>query len=976
MSEYQEQLPKFEFQEVTDADQGIKKGLDGFEAVHFLGGEKAKHLGPEGCEDLLLQWGDISHVVAVKIGPNSIDDKAIESLCQLLQKNDSLLYFSLYTNHVTKPCGGFFATMLSVNKTLVSLQLVDNKIDDATFKIICGELETGNRTLLQADFSSNQITDSGAKAFGKVMKVNDILTTVSLASNDIGVDGGTALMKALEVNFTLCDLYVLKNNVTTSQASKIEELCDRNKMTIREAMDYCNANVKAGPLRKAKICFVGKNGSGKTTLIESLKGQGYQDFYQPTEGVKVTQVLTRLRGEMWYGTCNVPSAAFAYHFLSKFINIKLDENIDKIEREKPKEIGFAGLRKKKNRRGSVKQRRASVTGQRKAPTEKALAAEGRNSVTNRQSAMGRRSSVAMSVLNAVLGDPGRVSRNSAVKELVGIVSHPFNRVKNDLLEDSEYTFYGDGERGPGEAKQIYDTKDLHAAFDTVVTAKARRERDNLSFNLMELSGDRIFYTVHHAFLTAQAVYVLNFNMAKLSNKKDQEGRLEEIKYMNYWLKVIKYHSPNAKLMVVGTHANGVPKELYAKLESDVTKLVFPDLYKAHAKKKQALQVNKAVGAANDFAATLEEGTSAFVDKKTRLIVNSKEKRLFFPVELSTGKGVSNIRLALDAAAQEQKYYGQKIPVSWMKFLDALRKDSPLYFCKPARVKALAFQTLDNDKEDMKAALELFHELGYIVYVTDIDELKDTVITDTLSFYRIMFRLIFTEDLAVFNLTDARKQHPDAVEEMLKTGVLDQEFLDYLWMGETRLNLSGDISEKEAKNAKQFFLEYAQLNLILSTFNFNNKKRYIVPSMIPVNTDIVAATREKYEDGMNLKCKFQFKGYLTLGVFERLLCLCIQFASSQENSLEPILAMGWAQISFGVSYVFRLVREPDDIIVHVVEAKKKKKVYKLIESFEKMMLKLRQILGQGFNWTTTLEDGEGEYIPYAKAKEQKLKGWFA
>lgn len=951
-------------------------GLDGFEAIHFVGGENSdnKHLGPEGCEDLCLQWGDITNVTSLQIGSNSIDNVAAENLCQLLQKNDTLVYFKLYTNKIDKIAGIAFADMLAVNNTLVSLELVDCGIDDSTFKAIANELCVGNRSLMQLNLSNNMISNAGAKALGKVLKVNDIITTVSLAANSITVDGGTALVRALTLNYTLCDLFIEQNNISDFQISKIAELCDRNTTTIRDALDYCNANVKEGPLRKAKICFVGKNLSGKSCLIEALKGQGFQDHYQPTEGAKVSQVLTRLRGDMWYGVVNLPSAEFGYHFMSRFVNVKLDENIDKLEKEKTsKDIGFAGLKKKKGRRGSVQQRRASIIGQRKVANEGGLAADGRNSTAraSRQSA-GRRSSVAMSVLNAVMGDPTARSKRNSVKEIVKNVAHPFNRKKNDLLEDKDYKFYDDNERKPGEAKNIYGDAEVGEVFDAVVTAKARRERDNLAFNLMELSGDRIFYTVHHAFLTSNAVYVLMFNMKKLSDRADHEGRLEEIKYINYWLKVIRYHSPDAKLMVVGSHAAAVNRELYGKIESDISKLVFPELHKAHAKRKEAMKLNAAVEAANDFAKDLED--EDFVQKKTRLIVNEKDRRLFFPVEISTGKGVSNIRLALDEAAQKQKYYGQKIPVRWLKFLDALRKDSPSYFCTPKRVQALAFQTLENHEVEMQSALELFHELGYIVHVTEIDELQDTVITNTLAFYRIIFRLIFTADLAVFDMNEARKQFPDEIEEALNTGLMSEKLVDWLWEGDNRI--LDTINDKEGKKARQFFLEYAQLNLILSEYTFKGEKKYIVPSMIPLNPDVVTETKTKFGDGMNITAKIQFGGFLTLGVYERLLCLCLQFSSKQDKSLEPIVAMGWAQISFGLSFVFRLVREPDDIVIHVIEAKKKKKVYKLIDSFEKMLIKLRQILGQGFKWKTTLANEDGEYIEYSEARVQKIKGWFA
>lgn len=978
-SEFVDETPKFQWQEVTKADEGIKKGLQGFDAIHFAGGSGAEHLGSDGCEDLSLQWGDRKNIVATKIGPNSLDEEAVQSLCQLLQKNDNILYFALYTNPLKKTCMQHLSYMLSINKTLVCLQLVDAKIKDESLVPLCEELELGNRTLLQLDLSSNLITDKGAKTFAKVLRVNDILTTISLMYNDIKGEGGAVLCSALDINYTVCHFFVKGNNITANQKKKIYTLTDRNVQALRESLQYCNEYVKEGPLRKAKICFVGKHQSGKTNLIEALKGQAFQENYIPTAGASVTQVLTRLQGEMWYGVSSMPRSDFGYLFLSRFINVKLDEKVDKIEAGKPqkKEVGFSAFKKKKNRRGSVAQRRGSAAGARKPLQPLGGGDNGRNSNmrASRMSA-GRRSSVAMSILKSVMGNDvmERRPRGNSVSAIVlNAVKNRFNRAKNDLLDDSDYTFYKEDERAPGEAKEVYHLDELKTLFNVVVTAKARRERDNLSYNLLELSGNRAFYTVHHAFLTTHAVYVLVFDMPKLANKGDPNKRLEEIKYINYWLKVIKYHSPDARLMVVATRCTSVPRELYGSVESDISKLVFPELHKVHAKKKEQINLNKAVEAANEFAKDLEADTEGFIQKKTKLVINEKDRRLFFPVELTSGKGVDAVRGALDKSSQQQKYYGQKVPVRWLKFLDTLRRDSPSFFCTAERVEALAFQCLQNHKDEMKEALELFHELGYIVHVTEIEELKDTVITDTLSFYNIIFRLIFTDDLALFDMTEAREKFEDDINETLKTGVISKPLLDYLWEDERKT--FGNLSEEDAKKGKQFFLEYAQLNLILSQYKFGETPKYVIPSMIPLNHAVPTETKEKFGEGMNLKCRFQFGGFLTLGVYERLLCLCLQFSTNQPNSLEPVLAMGWAQICFGMAYVFRIERMPDDIVLQVIEAKKKKKVYKLVESFEQMFGKLRQILGQGFKWTTKLEDADGNLHTFEEAKAKKLPGWF-
>ena len=692
----------------------------------------------------------------------------------------------------------------------------------------------------------------------------------------------------------------------------------------------------------------------------------------------MTQVQTRLRGEAWYGMASSPSSTFGFQFLSRFANVRLDEKVDTTEKKESKNIGFAALKKRRNRRGSVQKRRASITGTRRASiTGTGENLDDKSSVHSaRQS---RRSSVALSVLNAFmkentfgLAPVQRVRRNS-VKEMFGKIAHPFKRRKNDLLNDDEFVFFGEKERTLGEKVDLYDEKQLNDLFDVLVMAKARRERDNIGFNMVELSGNRAFYTMHHAFLTEQSVYILVFNMEKLIDDKDVEAQKDEIRYLNYWLKVVKYHSPDADLLVVGTFAGNVEKSRYEKVESYISRLVFPELHKKHAERKKALKVNKAVQAANEFAKALEEekqGETGFVDKKMNLIINAKDRRLFFPVELSTGKGVDNIRLAVDSAAQKQKYYSQKIPPRWLKFLDNLRSDSPNYFSTPERVKAVAFQTLENHEEEMRPALELFHELGYVVHITQIEQLQDTVITDTLSFYRNIFKLVFTDEMSAFSLEDAEKKglHDD-IRETIDTGKISQKLLDYLWTEE-----EPEEDFEQGKKGRQFLSEYVQLTLIMSQYKFNGQRgKYIIPSLIPENPKLIAETKEAYGDGRGLKCQFSFKGYLTLGVYERLVCLCLQYSGNQSKSLEPILAMGWCQLSFGMSYVFRLERLADDIVVQIIESKKKPS--KLIVNIEKMFFRIKQFLGKGFMWRCLLQDENDVLVPFNEAKEKKLANWF-
>ena len=284
MSEFSRLIPTFDWQGVGNIDVGRQKLDQGFAAIDFVGGDSMEHLGPEGCEDLYLQWKDVDTIVALKIGQNSIDEAAAGFLAQLLETNDSILYFFLNDNPIGVPSAKAMAEVLCYNRTLVAMQLSNADIDAEGAALIARELETSNRSLLQLDLSQNQIQNDGAKAFAKALRVNDILTTLCLAVNEIGEEGSAALADGLSVNYTLCSCDLRGNAMSDKGRTRVTNLLTRNIAGLKDAVKFCNENVKEGPLRRSKLCFIGRHATGKSELINALKGRPFNDEYFPTEG--------------------------------------------------------------------------------------------------------------------------------------------------------------------------------------------------------------------------------------------------------------------------------------------------------------------------------------------------------------------------------------------------------------------------------------------------------------------------------------------------------------------------------------------------------------------------------------------------------------------------------------------------------------------------------------------------------------------
>ena len=69
----------------------------------------------------------------------------------------------------------------------------------------------------------------------------------------------------------------------------------------------------------------------------------------------------------------------------------------------------------------------------------------------------------------------------------------------------------------------------------------------------------MFYSLHHIFLTRYGVHVLVFNMQNLISK-DTEVSSNTKQFIEFWLKSIHAHAPNAKIIMVGTFHDIVRSE--------------------------------------------------------------------------------------------------------------------------------------------------------------------------------------------------------------------------------------------------------------------------------------------------------------------------------------------------------------------------------------------------------------------------------
>jgi len=709
-------------------------------------------------------------------------------------------------------------------------------------------------------------------------------------------------------NFALAELILTDNDIGPVQ-HEIEVMMGKSLGAQRDAFVFASDYSKTAPLRTTKVHVVGRDTAGKSTLIRALLGGKFSEDYTPSYGINTTPVLARIDGTPWEEHGIKPLNGYCPDFLARFANIYLDKQ-KRSEHEKERE--------------EAKERRNSI----QKGVSKLVGTVARNSSTKL--------------------DGGRTpSRNSARRgSILRDVVDIFSRKKNPRLDDLEYEFY----ELDSDESSVYEEDEVYEKFHPEVLGKARRERDNIGFIISEFSGNRMYYSLYHAFLAESGIYLVTFNLSHLLCETEEEQK-DTLRYLNYWIKAIRYNSPGASVMFVGTRFDHFKKTKAVKdfvdatnqCIAEITERIFPEM--KHEKSKE----DKALDAAKSFQAALSGANS----RKVNLITNKEKKLLFFPVELKTGEGVKQVRQALDEAAPDQMFFKTQIPGRFLKFLDTMKSHGKPWI-DAETVKQCAAKDL-NGEEETEQALKYFHAIGYIMHITNIKSFKGCVVLDSTWLYENTTKILSVTGSDYINMGKIKAAGlNNDLSDVISNGLASRELLALLW----------------DKDNFTFLLKYMEQNLIISRWGFDDEERvkYVIPSILQLKP---SSLKPVCKD--NLQCMFNFHHALTLGVYERIACQVVQSTlSSAKDSKAPELYYGFSKHYLGDDFTFYLERTPDVINCYIEDYKKPP--IKCITRLLKMFGKVRECLGEGMKFETRLLIEPKVYESYESVKAKKLGNW--
>jgi len=165
------------------------------------------HLSPQGA--LILSNGLYNNITLTKLylNDNCISDRGVHALARVLSINNSTLKeLYLARNGITSTGAKYLAEMLNTNRTLTTLSLFGNRIDDDGSKYLTHVLSYYNTTLECLYLSGNHfMTDTTVDYFIKMFKHNRSLKKLHLFNCNLSAIGKTKLREEIQTRnyFTL-----------------------------------------------------------------------------------------------------------------------------------------------------------------------------------------------------------------------------------------------------------------------------------------------------------------------------------------------------------------------------------------------------------------------------------------------------------------------------------------------------------------------------------------------------------------------------------------------------------------------------------------------------------------------------------------------------------------------------------------------------------------------------------------------------
>lgn len=179
----------------------------------------------------------------LQLADNHLTSVGTKVIAEALSKNKSIESVDLSSNEIDDECADSLATFISKHK-VTSLNFENNKFEGTGAKIIFEAISTHpNWSVLQ--FNGNKLGDEGIESVAFLVNKNPSISELQLARNLISDAGVKLLCDSLKNNNSVTHIDLSGNLLTQLSVSYIDQLLHENK-TIKQINLSENAQILGG----------------------------------------------------------------------------------------------------------------------------------------------------------------------------------------------------------------------------------------------------------------------------------------------------------------------------------------------------------------------------------------------------------------------------------------------------------------------------------------------------------------------------------------------------------------------------------------------------------------------------------------------------------------------------------------------------------------------------------------------------------
>eukprot|EP00511_Aplanochytrium_stocchinoi_P012225 CAMPEP_0204877322 /NCGR_PEP_ID=MMETSP1348-20121228/48128_1 /ASSEMBLY_ACC=CAM_ASM_000700 /TAXON_ID=215587 /ORGANISM="Aplanochytrium stocchinoi, Strain GSBS06" /LENGTH=822 /DNA_ID=CAMNT_0052034177 /DNA_START=594 /DNA_END=3062 /DNA_ORIENTATION=+ len=791
-----------------------------------------------------------------------------------------------------------------------------------------------NRSLTHFYLKNESLGSKGVMSFADMLKDSSTLIHVELWSKTIGADGMIAIPRALKENKVLQYLDMKADSVNPEGPVVIlwaDALRQNNSLTsLKLKFKQTNAQIQQH--------FLAALEENKSLLSFSLYDkQGNNSFRNIRD--KVDRIIERNRSSLKNAFRQAVEVGNGTWRRSK-ITILGNRSSGKASTfrsliHEPRH--FRRIRQRKSNFVDVTEVRAEIHGQRvswKENTDASYTTEFAMQIavrcikqrTGKKSAHVRRRS-----------KEKRMNKHSRKgrKRSSTIRTKTFEVAKEETRDKKVENMRDDKSIDDGNilAQNLEDT--LFGDFDENVLLQSQNHAGSVPFTVWTFGAKEDFcFMLQQLFLTEFGVYLVVFDMQKILNVLT--GELE-CHFLRQYLNMVCGCTKNAPVILVGS--------FYDRINTI-------DLLD---------QVNYAL---NNKVIDENEGA---------IVMNELQNLSFFPIDNIGGKGVSNLRSVIYFKTLQRDHMKQIVKLKWVQCLEEILSNN---INKPIITMTSAVDTAQKlhivSPQELDTMFAFFHELGFIFNLNWTEYLKDALVFSPDWLYNSVKNLVSTKSKLLSYDNDAIERFglKEELSKLFADGFASRDLLEYIW-GKEDIN---------------FMLDLLKNCLLISEWpnNDDNEQIYMVPSLMN------EVKRPPFPNGnMGISCVLKFSRapipLAKVGLFVRLCCLCISLGASvyqegntKPNSHKPKLSTNWCEVPVGDSFSIHIEQNTEHTFeyVHFLVHDNNQAAFVLqvvLSIIEK--IKYQQHNCGGITWELLLQNENGGYVDYAKAKQKKIQPWF-